>query len=272
MRSKTLKIASANCDQSMANLDGLLEWATSNKYPVVCVQETPFLPGGRVRRHPGYTTITLDDKQKRTRTAIYVAKTHTTSQAWPAQPFGCAVVVSGVTIFNFYWHPQEHKAREAMSFTTSLSVPHNSIVVGDFNSKHPDWDLRTRDPEPRATTLNDWILTLPLYHLVQHVPTHNKGHTLDLAVGPEGSYAHVGHDVSDHKLIQVTCPASQHRPTPRGWTLPQDAVETVCSQVNDALSTIPPVRCYLGSRVGRGHLHDHGHHHRNRPSQLQAHQ
>jgi hypothetical protein len=65
----SLKIISANVQRPIANTDGILELAVKRKCQTVCIQERPLI-FGKVRRHPGFTTLTLDRND--TRAAIYV--------------------------------------------------------------------------------------------------------------------------------------------------------------------------------------------------------
>ena len=78
----SLKVISANVQRSIANIGGVLELAARRKCQVVCIQEPP-LTFGRIRRHPGFTTIALDDKN--VRVAIYLDRRFTGNPIFPPE-------------------------------------------------------------------------------------------------------------------------------------------------------------------------------------------
>ena len=83
-----LKIISANVQRSIANTDGVLELAVKRKCQIACIQEPP-ITFGKVRRHPSFTTLALDDND--TRAAIYVNRHLTFDPAFPSTtPFSAS--------------------------------------------------------------------------------------------------------------------------------------------------------------------------------------
>lgn len=225
-----LKVISVNVQKSLANIDGTLEWAINNRIPVVCVQEPPVIQG-RLRRHPGFHVIGLDDRD--TRTATYIAKTHKFVVTTSPRTHTTTTSVQGADITNVYWHPQDRQAAPARTYLPEVPTLH-SLIVGDFNAHHHTWDPRFRN-SPRGTEIDDLMATLGLHLLnTPGVPTHRHAQgesTIDLAFGVDRSYMRVGAWVSDHRKLIITIPAVRTTPPPRKYLLPPD-------QLGDAVAAL----------------------------------
>jgi len=107
-----LKVISANVQRSIANTDGVLELAARRKCQVVCIQEPP-VTFGRIRRHPGFTTIGLDDENARV--AIYLDRRFTGNPIFPPEHSIIGISLQAVTIINVYLHPRLDRALPAWS-------------------------------------------------------------------------------------------------------------------------------------------------------------
>lgn len=236
-----LKITSVNAQKSLANTDGILEWATTNHHPVICVQE-PALPGGRIRRHPGYHTVGCDDKK--TRSAIYIAKGIDFTVPVPPLTHTTSITIQKTTILNTYWHPDDRKAEEAIRYTTTaLEHQPPTLLVGDFNAHHPTWDPARRT-NPRSDHLDTLTAEAGLTLLnTPGIPTHRHTagkSTIDLAFGPGQAHLRTGHWVSDHRSLHISLP-NNRPPKPRTlYTLPAEDIQDLAEALGRRLTKTAP--------------------------------
>ncbi|EGS22288.1 uncharacterized protein CTHT_0018090 [Thermochaetoides thermophila DSM 1495] len=137
------KIISANVQRSLANIDGVLQRAVRHCYQVVCIQEPPIL-FGRVRRHPGFTLYAVDNGA--IRAAIYVGRRLSASAPTAPEHGLLSVSLQGITIVNVYLHSNLGNATNTWRSLRPLQPgPGSFVVVGDFNTHHPDWGPQGSD-------------------------------------------------------------------------------------------------------------------------------
>ena len=156
---RTIKVFSANIQRSITNIDGVLQRAVRHRYQVVCIQEPPIL-FGRVRRHLGFTLYAIDDSS--TRAAIFVDRRLSASAPMAPNPGLVSISLNGLTIVNVYLHPNFDIAIETWRTLHSFPVTLGpTVVVGDFNTHHPDRDPRAR-PNPKGDIVRAWIASREL--------------------------------------------------------------------------------------------------------------
>lgn len=160
----------------------------------------------------------------------------------PIRPRPALVSVSlgGLTISNVYLHPNLDLALDAWRQLRAFTPEGPQVVVGDFNTHHPDWDPRAR-PNPRGDMLRAWISSRGLYILNPPGPSHNAGGVIDLALGPARSYAEFAHWASDHRALLVSIPHRPPQPLPPPKRLPRSGYNEAM-QLLRALLPPPPQR------------------------------
>ena len=227
---RTIKVI-ANVQRSIANIDGVLQRAVRHRYQVVCIQEPPTL-FGRVRRHPGFTLYAIDDN------STWTADSRPRLQwlqilAWSRSP-STALLSSTCTYILTPISPLTHGARSA----PSRSPPGPTVVVGDFNTHHPDWDPRAR-PNPKGDMVRAWIASRELSILNPPGPTHRGGSVVDLVLGPPRTFAEFAHWASDHRALVVSVPSRPPQCLPPPKRLPRSHLEESARLLQTLLPTPP---------------------------------
>lgn len=165
------------------------------------------------KQHTDFTCFSpLDSWDIRPRVMTYIRKSRnlSPSQYRPTSTGDiCWVKLMGttpqITIVNVYRPPQEANDGPVITALSEWAVPPNSLIAGDFNTRHYLWDSRTTSSS-RSDQLVSWIrqnaLTLisPAFE-----STHNRGGTLDLVLGNfSGANCNIeGHlnTTSDHETL-----------------------------------------------------------------------
>jgi hypothetical protein len=80
------------------------------------------------------------------------------------------------------------------------------MIGGDFNPHHwlwePSYQARPNGASATATALADWITDKDLTILLTDVPTHDRGHTIDLSLSTVAASAEISKDYgSDHRTV-----------------------------------------------------------------------
>ncbi|RAL62896.1 hypothetical protein DID88_004737 [Monilinia fructigena] len=141
-----LKVAWANAGRSGPAHIALLQLAFEEGADVVCVQEPSVYPGTRTQNHPAYEcyapvdaweqVLTAEREAERPRAMSYTRKAAnlTTQQRRNGDDRDIVwLEVNGYHIVNVYREPS---TRRIIDYITSIQVPPNFLIGGDFNAKH----------------------------------------------------------------------------------------------------------------------------------------
>lgn len=226
---QSLRIYQANVGRGGPAHDAALSIAYDNHLDIVAIQE-PWIFGDltarKTKTHPSYQAFSpLSTWTSRPRVLIYIHKGIPLS---PSQPISdiCRDVIcvtvslyanKTINIYNIYNSPAgSEDAGSGLHHTLNIPINDNpllrpSIVVGDFNIRHRDWDHTTHQAPYNGDQLVDWASRQDLYLLnPDQTATHSRGGTLDLSFSsmPLASCI-VAHDLStgsDHETLVTTLP------------------------------------------------------------------
>ena len=121
-----------------------------------------------------------------------IALSHPSYSSFDASSITLKLLSSKLTIFNIYRRPSSSVHSDKLSvfldqfqnfLTTAATTPHEFLITGDFNF-HVD--------DPTDSSALQFLSLLSSFNLSQHVsiPTHNKGHCLDLVITTVNSTLH----------------------------------------------------------------------------------
>lgn len=216
-----LKIFQANTARGQTNHDLALALAHAESADIILIQEPWTFPQKEKRmtkQHPDYIVFCpVDSWEARPRVMTYVRKGRNLqpSQIRPSKTKDiCWITIQGtkgpIHITNIYRPPQELEGGEVITALKQWRVPLNTIIAGDFNTRHPYWDSRARVSK-RAEELVNWahqnnlILVSPANEC-----THRRGSVLDLVftniLGTQCSIEEHLHTTSDHETLITTIP------------------------------------------------------------------
>ncbi len=255
-----MAISQANTGRGRANHLLALQLAFENRIDVVCIQE-PWIHRDYERRftcsHPGYEThIALDSwETTRPRTATYVRKGAglTADQLRPFGPHSDIVVltVNGITIYNVYNDGQDCTAVLEI-LDTDTFPQQRTILLGDFNLRSRKWEPSLRGPaSSHARAFEQWLEHNNLILLNElDIPTHNRGHVLDLAFstpdlfgqGITTTIEEALTSTSDHSTLLTLLPGTQREPEGTGRLLAHKVdPEAFSNRLGDHPYTLAPV-------------------------------
>ncbi|RAL62976.1 hypothetical protein DID88_004063 [Monilinia fructigena] len=145
-RANGLKIAWANVGKSGPAHIALLQLAFEEGADVVCVQEPSVYPGTKTQNHPAYEcyapvdsweqTLLPEREAERPRAMSYTRKAANLITQQRRNGDDRDIVwleVNGFHIVNVYREPS---TRRIIDYITSIQVPPNFLIGGDFNAKH----------------------------------------------------------------------------------------------------------------------------------------
>ncbi|RAL61402.1 hypothetical protein DID88_009535 [Monilinia fructigena] len=157
---------------------------------VVCVQEPSVYPGTRTQNHPAYEcyapvdawerVLTAEREAERPRAMSYTRKAANLITQQRRNGDDRDIVwleVNGFHIVNVYREPS---TRRIIDYITSIQVPPNFLIGGDFNAKHDMFEPGVGSSNQGAS-LAAWSLSSGADFIGEPgEPTHRAGHTIDL--------------------------------------------------------------------------------------------
>ena len=226
-------------------------WLSEKKVDVAAVQEAQL--SAKPLSIPGYQTAAVRRRARGRRgdgpvkggdVAIFVRDglAYTTIETSPLRPDDnttewCAVRIitnprspssraSHIDIFNVYRPPiRNSEDDERVDRFTLDRFPTNakSIIIGDINGHHPDWDANCLEPDQVGTAVNNWTATNSWIALNSGVPTCTGYGERTRLTAPDVTLVHrdlarrctwsVGEDLgSDHLPQVVTAVVDGSRP------------------------------------------------------------
>lgn len=253
-----LKIFQVNTARGQENHDLALVMASREAADIILVQEpwTLYQREKRItKQHPNYTNFCPQDTWEiRPRVMTYVRKDRNLqpTQLRPADTADiCWIKILGttsaVTIVNVYRPPKECKGGEVITRLKEWQVPSNSVVAGDFNTRHPLWDSRARSSR-HAEELANWALQNELsLASPADESTHNRGNVLDLVftniLGAQCNVEEHLHTTSDHETLVTILPLKvsyNSNPQERYKLLPE-AIPRLVAGIKETLGPIQAV-------------------------------
>ena len=230
----SLKILSTNARSITAKIDELKATAIDLDPDIMAITESwtnssisdPFLS------IPGYRLIARKDRADTTcgrgGGILMYAKSKVTCHeiATPDDVVQVAAIQAklsdqNLNVYVIYRSPNSTPENNERINQLVRNIPENSIILGDFNYPHIDWELLTANSHAAdfLDAINDNFIT-------QHVnfPTHNGGNTLDLVLSniPNKIISTTDAGIlgnSDHNIIltEVDATASTHVPKHAVW-------------------------------------------------------
>ncbi|RAL60233.1 hypothetical protein DID88_000013 [Monilinia fructigena] len=157
---------------------------------VVCVQEPSVYSGTRTQNHPAYECyapvdaweriLTAERKAERPRAMSYTQKAANLITQQRRNGDDRDIVwleVNGFHIVNVYREPS---TRRIIDYITSIQVPPNFLIGGDFNAKHDMFEPGLGSSNQGAS-LAAWSLSSGADFIGEPgEPIHRVGHTIDL--------------------------------------------------------------------------------------------
>ncbi|RAL59181.1 hypothetical protein DID88_006737 [Monilinia fructigena] len=189
-RANGLKIAWANVGKSGPAHIALLQLAFEEGADVVCVQEPSVYPGTKTQNHPAYEcyapvdsweqTLLPEREAERPRAMSYTRKAANLATQQRRNGKDRDIVwleVNGYHIVNIYREPN---TRRMIEYVTSIQVPSDFLIGGDFNAKHDMFEPGVESSNQGAS-LAAWSLDSGADFIGEPgEPTHRAGHTIDL--------------------------------------------------------------------------------------------
>jgi hypothetical protein len=175
MISSSIKILQVNLNRSQAATESALQVAIEASVDLILVQE-PWIyrqegqatyESSSSTKHPSFTQILPRDLSLRPRTLVYVSRTFkplvSLASSSPNDPDCLAITIvegsSKILILNVYNEVsqlrEEGRTLERVVYD-KIHLPRDAIVLGDFNTHHPDWDPFART-SVGASSLIDWF-------------------------------------------------------------------------------------------------------------------
>ena len=229
-----LRIFQANVGRGGAAHDIALNLASEEGAEVIAIQE-PWTMADLERRitktHPSYTTFAPETTwSSRPRVMLYVRRgtdLQTTQPHAPTSPDVASVRLCGprtppLEIWNVYNAPSGAiRAGEGLQAILRQSPANNSIVLGDFNIRHREWDQMTSAAPGSGDELIDWATRFNLRIAnPMDSPTHARGSTLDLVFSNNlNTLTTVSaelHTTSDHETLLTVVNGCLPGPPPPG--------------------------------------------------------
>uniref|UniRef100_A0A3B3Y420 Reverse transcriptase domain-containing protein n=1 Tax=Poecilia mexicana TaxID=48701 RepID=A0A3B3Y420_9TELE len=215
-----LKIELFNTQSLCNKTTFIFDHICDKKVDILCLTETWHKPSSYMALNeacpPGYTYL---EKARTTGRGGGLAVFH--RRDLPVTPlplpelttfesllFNCKLQKETILILLIYRPPKLNTGfiMELQDLLTSLcATSHNTLILGDFNIH-----VHSSNNRPAA----EFLELLDCLHLTQHVsvPTHTKGHTLDLVITDNAPISNLQVEdlgVSDHKLISMTLPLTK---------------------------------------------------------------
>lgn len=212
-----LRIAQCNVGKRSPANTALLQLCHEEKIDVVLAQEPWSSHGERLllNTHPGYDTFSpvdfWEDNESRPRVLTYVRKGLKAQQTRPSASRDLLwISMQGITIVNVY-RPQGNSGDDQTTTTLlEYQPPPNSVVGGDFNSRHPIWEPQSQ-PTSAGKAIAHWTDLHNLRYIGEiGIPTQDRGHVLDLTfsnIPSATAEVHPAlHPGADHEALLVVIP------------------------------------------------------------------
>lgn len=209
----TITFLCANLGKGGPSNDIILQAAWDAGTDVLLIQE-PWASRNNdswlIKSHPGfdrYSPNTGGADTPRPRSAIYTRKGRDTQQKFlcGTSPDFAAVVIDNVTFVSIYRAPGV-----ALPPLLSWNPAGPTVIGGDFNSVHPEWQPLAGRSHGDGHILTEWMLEHGMTLASSPgVPTHVRGNTLDLIWSNAGAIANVAPELdstSDHLTLAGDVP------------------------------------------------------------------
>jgi endonuclease/exonuclease/phosphatase family metal-dependent hydrolase len=175
MLATPLRILQANANRGISATESILEIGVQEKADVIVIQE-PWLLHNRTTGYKDTRSIvhsafslmlpTPMNMQTRPRAATYISRTILVeaNQVHGNDPDIQRIhiqdrVGTSFLLINVYNEQNQESewtvAREL--YKSQEQLPQDVILLGDFNTRHPSWDLLGKDTSCRATDLAEWL-------------------------------------------------------------------------------------------------------------------
>ncbi|KAI0998316.1 hypothetical protein K3495_g9878 [Podosphaera aphanis] len=215
----TITFLCANVGKGGPSNDIILQSAWEASTDVLFIQE-PWASrcdnNWLLKSHPGfkkYSPNTGGADTPRPRSIIYTRKGRDTQQNFICGTFSdfVAVKIDGVTFISIYRAPGV-----PLPPLLAWNPDRPTVIGGDFNSVHPEWQPLAECSHGDGYTLVQWMLDNGMtLSSSPGVPTHTRSNTLDLVWSHAGAIADVAPELrstSDHMTLAGDVP----RPNARG--------------------------------------------------------
>ncbi|RAL61328.1 hypothetical protein DID88_009464 [Monilinia fructigena] len=231
-----LKVAWANVGRSGPAHIALLQLAFKEGADVVCVQEPSVYPGTRTQNHPAYECYAPVDAWERRRNG------DDRDIVW--------LELNGFHIVNVYREPS---TRRIIDYITSIQVPPNFLIGGDFNAKHDMFEPGVGSSNQGAF-LAAWSLSSGADFIGEPgEPTHRAGHTIDLTFSnipfAETTVRHNLDCGSDHFTLVTLLPGrGQGADGNAGYRVTEANLPRFAHAINSGISHLPQPADVLDTR------------------------
>ncbi|RAL58155.1 hypothetical protein DID88_002359 [Monilinia fructigena] len=258
-----LKVAWANVGRSGPAHIALLQLAFEEGADVVCVQEPSVYPGTRTQNHPAYEcyapvdawerVLTAEREAERPRAMSYTRKAANLITQQRRNGDDRDIVwleVNGFHIVNVYREPS---TRRIIDYITSIQVPPNFLIGGDFNAKHDMFEPGVGSSNQGAS-LAAWSLSSGADFIGEPgEPTHRAGHTIDLTFSNiPFAETTVRHDLdcgSDHFTLVTLLPGrGQGADGNAGYRVTEANLPRFAHAINSGISHLPQPADVLDTR------------------------
>ncbi|RAL60039.1 hypothetical protein DID88_000665 [Monilinia fructigena] len=263
-RANGLKIAWANVGKSGPAHIALLQLAFEEGADVVCVQEPSVYPGTKTQNHPAYEcyapvdsweqTLLPEREAERPRAMSYTRKAANLITQQRRNGDDRDIVwleVNGFHIVNVYREPS---TRRIIDYITSIQVPPNFLIGGDFNAKHDMFEPGVGSSNQGAS-LAAWSLSSGADFIGEPgEPTHHRaGHTIDLTFSNiPFAETTVRHDLdcgSDHFTLVTLLPGrGQGADGNAGYRVTEANLPRFAHAINSGISHLPQPADVLDTR------------------------
>ncbi|RAL58275.1 hypothetical protein DID88_002230 [Monilinia fructigena] len=230
---------------------------------VVCVQEPSVYPGTRTQNHPAYEcyapvdawerVLTAEREAERPRAMSYTRKAANLITQQRRNGDDRDIVwleVNGFHIVNVYREPS---TRRIIDYITSIQVPPNFLIGGDFNAKHDMFEPGVGSSNQGAS-LAAWSLSSGADFIGEPgEPTHRAGHTIDLTFSNiPFAETTVRHDLdcgSDHFTLVTLLPGrGQGADGNAGYRVTEANLPRFAHAINSGISHLPQPADVLDTR------------------------
>lgn len=193
-RPRSIHILQANIGRSGQAHDIALSLGNQEKAHVIAIQEPwIFQDLGRktTKRHPNYELFAPTDTwQPRPRVLLFIRKNMGFKTEQPMTDISPDIVMATITtanhttnIFNIYNAPYGSRgAGDTVAHLTAMTIQSPTVIVGDFNIRHRNWDTTGGCPQS-GESLAEWMQdnNLKVCNSPGH-STHHRGGVLDLVL------------------------------------------------------------------------------------------
>ncbi|RAL61376.1 hypothetical protein DID88_009510 [Monilinia fructigena] len=230
---------------------------------VVCVQEPSVYPGTKTQNHPAYEcyapvdsweqTLLPEREAERPRAMSYTRKAANLITQQRRNGDDRDIVwleVNGFHIVNVYREPS---TRRIIDYITSIQVPPNFLIGGDFNAKHDMFEPGVGSSNQGAS-LAAWSLSSGADFIGEPgEPTHRAGHTIDLTFSNiPFAETTVRHDLdcgSDHFTLVTLLPGrGQGADGNAGYRVTEANLPRFAHAINSGISHLPQPADVLDTR------------------------